>query len=140
MARCSATTFIWEPDVESILDRARGLSVPEILRLAALYRRATTRLDGEPAGPDPALDRPRVISIAASRSGRRSEVHQLQGAAGDAVETAVGSEEATHALLRLGMLGEAEHAVGDAAIAELLADRFSPQIAQALAAPWRDVR
>lgn len=139
MVRCSATELVWEPDVEAILDRARGLSIAEILRLAALYRNATVRPGDAPAD-GASLDRTRVISIAATRSGRRSLVHRLQRAAGEAVETAISSEVDTHALSRLGLLRDAELAVGDAAIALLLADRFSPLIADELAAPWRDVR
>jgi hypothetical protein len=143
MVRCSATKPVWEPDIEAILDRARGLSIAEILRLAAHYRHATLPLDGEPVSTEgrleQPLDRTRVISIAATRSGRRSLVHQLQTAAGEAIETAVVSEVDTHVLSRLGLLADAELAVGDAAIAMLLADRLSPQVAKALAGPWQDV-
>jgi hypothetical protein len=120
--------------IADILERAERLSAAQIRMLASTYRGETTAGAQDPDGRARAHRRARAISIALARSGRSAETLQLQESASLAVRSAAANAGLAERRL-LGIVADAELAVGEAALAVLFADHLSGEIAALLREP-----
>ena len=119
----------WDPAIDAILVRARRLTAEEIVALA--------RGDRPPDATG--LDRSRVLTVAAARADRPTDLHHLRVAVGASLGPTL-PQAARHALVRLGFLDRAERVATDAAMAILLRDRLGPRAAVEIARPWSELR
>jgi len=115
----------WDPAIRAILDRAAALEPAELVRLAVGVRTA-----GHPA---------HTIEVAVTRSGRSAAAMALTAEVAVAVHRAARAARAERALRSLGILIDAGTAAADAALALLVADRLSANVAARLSAPWTSV-
>jgi hypothetical protein len=122
--------------IEVILERARRLSAPEIATLVRAFRGDGRA--GEQGQPERERRRrrTRAISISVARSGLTRRADQVQGSAAAAVRTAAEQRGRTERLGPLGLLFDAERAVADAALAVLLEDHISKEVAGLLRQPF----
>lgn len=122
----------------AILERARRLSDAEIARLARAFRG-----DGR-AGEQSQLEierrqlGPRAVASAIAGSGLSRPARQLQNAAPAAVRSAAERAATAPRLRSLGLLGDAQLAVADAALAVLLEDYLPEEMAELLSGPFRE--
>jgi hypothetical protein len=123
--------------IEAILERARRLSGADIAALAAAYRGARQPGEHDPLASEHGRRRAQVISIAVARSGRVQEAREVRSSAAAAVRSAAGQAGEAGALDALGLLYDAELAATDAALAVLLEDHLSAEIAAFLAEPFQ---
>lgn len=114
-----------DPAILAILDRAAALSPAEMVQLAAGLR------EGSHA--------PRTIRIAVARAGRSVAAQGLAAEVAAAVQRAARTAQARRALASLGILFDAGLIAGDAALAVLVADHLSADVAARLSAPWTSV-
>jgi hypothetical protein len=122
--------------IEALLERARRLSGPEIRVLVGAVRG-----EGRPGERDPAEGerrgaRNRVISIATRRSGLAREARALGDLSASAVQAAAERPGGAGSRDRLGLLCDAKLAVADAALAILLEDHLSADVAGRLSLPF----
>jgi len=123
--------------VPAILDRAGRLSAAEIRALASSYRGETDAGQQDPDQRERGHRRARAASIAIARSGRAREALALQEAASAAVRTSAARARLSRKFRALGgVVGDAELAVGDAALSVLLADHLSKDVAALLREPF----
>jgi hypothetical protein len=115
-------------EVEDLLTRARALTPDEIHALAAGYHDLRF---GD------ARERRGLVDLAVRRAEASHAWRELQDEAGEAVRGAAAS--CTWALSRLSLLFDAELATADAALVALLPERFSEEVADRIAGPWRRV-
>ena len=115
---------------------APTLRAPEIAALVRAFRGDGRAGElGEPER-ERRHRRARAISVSVARSGLARRVDQVQGSAAAAVRTAAAQRGATERLGPLGLLFDAELAVADAALAILLEDHLSKEIAGLLRQPF----
>jgi hypothetical protein len=122
--------------VTEILERAERLSAGEIRALASAYRGESLAGQQDPNQRERGHKRARAVSIAISRSGRAAEAQALQEAISAAVRASAARERMRGGARKLGIVGDAELAVGDAALAALLADHLSKEVSLLLREPF----
>ena len=122
--------------VSDILDRAERLTAAEIRALASAYRGETEAGQQDPNLRERGRRRSKALSIAIKRSKRAEEAQAVQDSASEAVRTAAARSRGLARMRKLAVVPDAELAVADAALAVLLADHFSDEIAALLREPF----
>jgi len=121
--------------IDEILDRAAQLSATDIRALASAYRGETRAGQQDREEHERAHRRARAIAIAIKRSGRSAEANALQESVSVAVRKAAVREGVAEKRL-LGVVGDAELAIGDAALSVLLRDHLSADVVALLREPF----
>jgi hypothetical protein len=121
--------------IEAILERARQLSGADILALVGAYRGECRPGERDALEGEQRRRRARIISIATARSGLSRQAHDVQASA---VRSAAEQHREAGRLGPLGLLHDAELAVADAALAVLLEDHLSKEIAALLGQPFEE--
>jgi hypothetical protein len=122
--------------VSDILDRAERLTAAEIRALASAYRGETQAGQQDPVQRDRGRRRSNALSIAIKRSKRADEAQSVQDSASEAVRTAAARSRGFARMQKLAVVPDASLAVAEAALAILLADSFSAEIAGLLREPF----